>query len=1476
MASVDNRVVKMEFDNRSFQQRIGVTTDSLGKLKQSLNFSNTANMQGIDKLSNNFGNMGGVVNNVTKGIGVLGVAAGVALGGLVTSTLAVGKQMAGALISPILEGGKERSLAIEQAKFQFRGLGLDVEAAMDSARNAVLGTAYGLGEAASAAAQLGASGIDVGDRMTSILRSIAGTAAMTGRSFREMSDIFTSSAATGVINTQDLQQFSTRGLNAAAAIAPILGMTEMEVRRLASEGELSFDVFSTAMDEAFGKHATKANETYTGSLANMRAAMARLGASIQTPFLEKLRVLFNALTPVIDQLAKTFIPLINTMTIIFGIPIGKLLDRLTKGFDFSKLSVAIEAFSKGIFRAYLVLERIGKAIRFAFLEVFPKSLGQQVISLSIMFNKLVNALTPTPETLGKIYAIFRGLFSLFSIGFAIVKGITGVFVKLFSSFAKSTDSLNLLVKLSNIITGLKKSLVDGGKISEFFDNIGKSLSKLISFGIEKVFGGISAVFAILGDISGRLAVRFGFIVNAGAPLAAFFSFLTEKAGELLSYLGKLLGFVLGKFSGLSGGLKDGLGKPDFSVFLDAVNTGLFAGLLLILKRFSDGSMFSDIVAVLKNLLNGGGLNALSGGLLKQVSEGLEQFTDVMAAMEQSIKADAILKIAIAMGVLTLSLLVLSTIDSANLAKALIAVAAGIGILVGTLAILEKVATGSGSIKIGVLALSLIALAAAVLILALSVKLLSSMSWEELAKGLLGVAAILAMVTLMVRAMPNAKTLILTGIGIAAIAIGVRILASAVVALGSMEFDKLKQGLLGLAIILVMVKGIVETMPSAPQLIAIGVGLILLGVSIGLLTGSVLALGAMDYGSLKQGLLGLGLILGGLALFINLMPDKTAMIAIGIGLTLISGAVVVLMSAVVGLGSMDLGKMIQGLVGVAAMLLILAVAVKVMQSNVAGAITIAILAGSLLVLSIALNAFAGISWGELIRSLVIIAAVFALLALAVHLLTPVIPAMLALGVALLIFGAAAALVGVGVILLATGLNILVGSAIDIVETLTMVFNVLIDKLPILVLALGEALIKLYEKFAEALPGIINKLGEALLTLINKLRELIPAFMLLIGDIISGILGLIRQKVPEYIATGMFILISLLKGIRDNIFQVVTLVGEIIVNFINALSVQLPKIIAAGVNLLTKLIEGISSVMYIVGLASLTILSAFIDGLTAGVDTLITAGTDLIVAVIKGVGKAAQRIITAGVETFEKFLEGLNRNINRIVTAAFEFILTFLQNLTAAVELYLPEIRAEGVKLMEAIINGMTGGLLDKFKGVANKVKEGLGGVVNAAKGFLGISSPSKVFRDIGKNIVDGLVIGIDNNASAIKSTKNLGKNVTKSMNSALTGVMESLSILDEFNPVITPVLDLTAIESGSARLNRMFATPMIDTSSSFGQASAIAMAGTNAKNDTAQVMQTTNEIKFEQIINAPTALTTNDIYRNTKTQISMAKEELKIT
>ena len=188
-SSVDNRVVQMEFDNASFERGVAQTMRSLEKLDASLNFEKTG--AGLSKLTSaldtvTFGGfsttLDGLKEKATEVFsGITNAATNVAK--VVTLT---GVGLLGAAVTAATVGGTKRAANIEQARFQIQGLGMDYEALSKDIDYAVNGTAFGFDEAAKAAAQFGASGVQAGADMKMALRGISGVAAMTNSSYDEI------------------------------------------------------------------------------------------------------------------------------------------------------------------------------------------------------------------------------------------------------------------------------------------------------------------------------------------------------------------------------------------------------------------------------------------------------------------------------------------------------------------------------------------------------------------------------------------------------------------------------------------------------------------------------------------------------------------------------------------------------------------------------------------------------------------------------------------------------------------------------------------------------------------------------------------------------------------------------------------------------------------------------------------------------------------------------------------------------------------------------------------------------------------------------------------------------------------------------------------------------------------------------------------------------------------------------------------
>lgn len=324
--SIDERVVEMRFNNKQFEEGVRQSMKSLDNLDQSIdNLDNKSLNNLVERLNKiNFDALERGMDTLEKRFSTFGV-----VGMTVIQDLTHGfESLMGSmfrLVSKPLEqiksGGWRRAMNIENARFQLKGLKVAWDDIEKDISYGVQDTAYGLDAAAKAASQLVASGVKFGETfgetgnspMAKALRGISGVAAMSNSAYEEISPIFTTIAGQGKVMTMQLRQLEARGLNAAAELGKALGKSEKEVRQMVTDGKIDFQTFAEAMDDAFGQHAKDANETFEGSLSNMKAALSRIGADIGSNILEKMVGVFNALRVAINKLHVKFQPFINEL-----------------------------------------------------------------------------------------------------------------------------------------------------------------------------------------------------------------------------------------------------------------------------------------------------------------------------------------------------------------------------------------------------------------------------------------------------------------------------------------------------------------------------------------------------------------------------------------------------------------------------------------------------------------------------------------------------------------------------------------------------------------------------------------------------------------------------------------------------------------------------------------------------------------------------------------------------------------------------------------------------------------------------------------------------------------------------------------------------------------------------------------------------------------------------------------------------------
>lgn len=323
MSTVDNRIVRMQFDNAQFEAGVMRSMKTLDALNEKLQFKEAAKglsalmvaVEGVSSksISTAVNALDRISSYTTTVLGMMAQKVKTQFADKIVSAIEAIPQRA---MSQIKSGGWNRAMNIANAKFQIEGLKYSWDAVREAADYAVTDTAYGLDSAAKAASQLAASGVDfekvigkdgAGKEVTQMhksLRAISGVAAMTNASYDDIAHTFTRIAGQGRVMGEDLNSLASRGLNAAATLAKSLNVTESEVRDMVSKGAIDFQMFSEAMGEAYGDHAKEANKTFTGSLSNMKAALSRIGAIFTQPVIDKTNTFFVAVTSRIKEFQK--------------------------------------------------------------------------------------------------------------------------------------------------------------------------------------------------------------------------------------------------------------------------------------------------------------------------------------------------------------------------------------------------------------------------------------------------------------------------------------------------------------------------------------------------------------------------------------------------------------------------------------------------------------------------------------------------------------------------------------------------------------------------------------------------------------------------------------------------------------------------------------------------------------------------------------------------------------------------------------------------------------------------------------------------------------------------------------------------------------------------------------------------------------------------------------------------------------------
>lgn len=770
-----------------------------------------------------------------------------------------------------------------------------------------------------------------------------------------------------------------------------------------------------------------------------------------------------------------------------------------------------------------------------------------------------------------------------------------------------------------------------------------------------------------------------------------------------------------------------------------------------------------------------------GDVAEKFGNVLDQLGGVLEGFQERLKAKALLTIAIALGVLAGALVVMAMVPAPKLLITL-------GVMKILFNMLNDMIESMGKMvafkKQAPLIMGLlISLGAALILMAVAIRILSGMDVKGAIVGVIAMQVLLRSLAEFLKQTTHLKGVergatLLMGLAIATI-----LLSTAVYMLGSMKLGTALQGVIALNLIIWTLSGFLMNASQNPFM-AKGAGILLgLAVSVNILVSAIYLLGSMDTGRLVQGTLAVTVLIAVLSVATNVAGrgggrGAAAILAMSI-------AIMALVGAVYLLGSMDIVKLAQGMIALAAGLAILVFAMAAADTFKEGAIGLAIGSISLMVLATAMERLAGLSWMQVAIGLVALAGGLIILLAAAYVAEMVAPGLIILTAVLLAFGLALLPISIGLAAFAAVLGIAAttGSAAFLVLT--------------------EGL----QQLASILPQVAIDVANAIANFIIALGEKAPE----IGVAMSKLIG------------------AMLQAIIDNT----------------------PLVVEAMFTLISALLTELDNHAYEFGYKGADSVAKFIQGIADNMQNIINAGADLIVNFLDGIGNNAGRIIDKAVWTILKFLEGVRDAINN----------------------YSHRFRSVGKEIAWAIIDGVTGGLADKAWKIGSELVNGAKNGISKMKSYLGIASPSRLMKTIGGFMGEGLAIGIRaEHENIANASEGMGKTAYDALSQALEGVNDLIEEDPSYKPEVKPVLNLEEMQKQAKGINSLM--PAIGTTLSAANGARPTIP-VDAKFDDKNSQNGTTNITFNQTNNSPEALDAADIYRNTKTQLAMAKDALTV-
>ena len=984
-------------------------------------------------------------------------------------------------------------------------------------------------------------------------------------------------------------------------------------------------------------------------------------------------------------------------------------------------------------------------------------------------------------TLGNVWGIF--------------KSVLTIVIQLISSFIPESISMGTSIKdVSDKVAEIT------GSMRKWFEELANSKDKfdIIKNGVEKVSDAISNLFD--GTKKFSAVSIFDGIANVLKGIGEFFKPVIDGFKTFLSLLtpANVLagGFAIVAWK-VIGMIKD-LGKN----FDD------------LKKHFTGFKSIKDLIFGKKEDDNS--FKWMDG--LKQGLDNLTSFTNLAT----------LISIAVSIGILAKALDTLSGLETQDIVEGMGAIGVAMHALQANMNKLHDLKINPRA------ATTLIAFALALKLIAGAINTLAGLKPMEVVQGTVSIITVMYALSKAMQSLDKLKFSPKAAGILLAFGISLRVIASAITSIGSMNLQDVVEGttavglaLTGLVVAAKLISGIKVNMGTSVALLAIAGALRVMASSISIM-------GSMNTGDLIQGLLSMGATLTALVVAAAALSAIGPGALVGAGaLLVIAGALTLLMVPLTAFASMSLGQVATSLIMLGG-----ALAIVIVAGGAAGAIApgLLVLSAALLGLGVAAAgigvALAGAGYflqsiGALLKDLAstsreqIDAIVNNIVNFAVKIAAAA-PLLMTSFVNLI----SAMLDGIVILvpkLVDTGFKLLIGLVRGLRENLPVLLTEAVhlitefaqsiaDNASHLVDAAFKIVTTLVEGIASVFPNYAPRLTEAIISVLRVAFDMLLTIVSeLVMPLVEGIVEAFRPLIQ--------LILDIFTELSAALAPIINPIADVIIAVINGIVV----VVQTVGNVLITIIGAISQVIQTIGQTIQSVFQSFasvvqsiafaIVGALNAMAGIITSVFNGIASVISAVGSAIQSILAGLGQAFIGFGIGVNavlQGVGSVIESVGSSIKSVLEGVGSVVE-SVGEAIKKALEGVGQIFEDIGGAIKDVCEGIT-EVVEGIGGsiekVLNAVAGIFeslgnAAEKAGRGFKMVGQGVseilqyslselvsnlgaVADVMIKISNNSDGISAAGSSMKQIGQGLSSISVSGMLASTILTSLSTAL-PVI-----------------------------------------------------------------------------------------